>query len=124
MLSVNCKYKKPIKKLLKNVERVKLAKSALEDKHGELKENLSTIKATPVYKAVKGDQVDELFAVHLNASGMPIPVKRINAGKYLFGTKQILAKIINGRLVIRVGGGYMSAEEFIETYGRIEMLKL
>jgi len=25
-----------------------------------------------------------------------------------------MAKIINGKLVIRVGGGYMSAEEFIE----------
>lgn len=46
------------------------------------------------------------------------------SGKYLFGTKQILAKIINGKLVIRVGGGYMSIDEFIETYGRIEMLKL
>ena len=42
----------------------------------------------------------------------------------MFGTKKILAKIINGKLVIRVGGGYMSAEEFIETYGRIEMMKM
>lgn len=50
-------------------------------------------------------------------------MKRISAGKYLFGTKQILAKIINDKLVIRVGGGYMSADEFIETYGPMEMLK-
>lgn len=34
MLSVNCEFKKPIKKLLKSVERVRLAKSALEDKYG------------------------------------------------------------------------------------------
>lgn len=124
MLSVNCKYKKPIRKLLKNVERVRLAKAALEDKHGPLKESLSRVKSAPAYKAIKGDQVDELFATHLNACGLAITVKRLAAGKYLFGTKQILAKIINGKLVIRVGGGYMSAEEFIETYGRIEMLKL
>lgn len=124
MLSVNCKYKKPIKRLLKNVERVRLAKAALEDKHGPLKESLSRIKCAPAYKAVKGDQVDELFAAQLNASGLAVTVKRLSPGKYLFGTKQILAKIINGKLVIRVGGGYMSAEEFIETYGRIEMLKL
>ena len=42
----------------------------------------------------------------------------------MFGTKKILAKIINGRLIIRVGGGYMNAEEFIDQYGKIEMLKI
>jgi hypothetical protein len=41
-------------------------------------------------------------------------VKRLGPGKYLFGTKNIMAQIINGKLVIRVGGGYMSADEFIE----------
>ena len=124
MLSVNCEFKKPIKKLLKSVERVRLAKSALEDKYGQLREDLAKLKHAPVYVPVKGDQVDEMFAVHLNASGLAVPLKRLSPGKYLFGTKQILAKIINGKLVVRVGGGYMSAEEFIETYGRIEMMKL
>ena len=65
-------------------------------------------KAQP-YKPVKGDPIDELFAKSLN-----LPVKRLGPGKYMFGSKQILAKIINGKLVIRVGGGYMSADEFID----------
>lgn len=42
----------------------------------------------------------------------------------MFGTKKILAKIINGKLVIRVGGGYMNAEEFITQYGKVEMIKI
>lgn len=42
----------------------------------------------------------------------------------MFGSKKILAKIINGKLVIRVGGGYMNAEEFIDQYGKIEMMKM
>ena len=46
------------------------------------------------------------------------------AGKYLFGTKSIIAKIVNMKLLIRVGGGFMSADEFIEQYGRIEMIKM
>ena len=124
MLSVNCKYKKPIQKLMKGVERIGLAMQALEDKYSDLIENLKSVKSVPAYKPIKGDQVDELFSKHLNNSALPIPVKRLAPGKYLFGTKQILAKIINGKLVIRVGGGYMSVEEFIETYGRIEMMKL
>ena len=41
----------------------------------------------------------------------------------MFGTKKIMAKIINGKLVIRVGGGYMSVEVFIEQYGRMELMK-
>jgi hypothetical protein len=35
-----------------------------------------------------------------------------------------MAKIINGKLVIRVGGGYMSADEFIEQYGKMEVMKM
>jgi hypothetical protein len=42
----------------------------------------------------------------------------------MFGSRKIIAKIINGNLLIRVGGGYMSADEFIEQYGRMEMLKM
>ena len=51
-------------------------------------------------------------------------MQRISGGNYMFGTKKILAKIINGRLIIRVGGGYMNAEEFIDQYGKIEMMKI
>jgi TfoX/Sxy family transcriptional regulator of competence genes len=43
----------------------------------------------------------------------PVPIKRLGGGYYLFGTKKIYAKILNGRLVIRVGGGYMVIDEFI-----------
>ena len=35
-----------------------------------------------------------------------------------------MAKVINGKLVIRVGGGYMGADEFIQTYGPMEMAKV
>jgi hypothetical protein len=32
-----------------------------------------------------------------------------------------MAKIVAGKLVIRVGGGFMSADEFIDCYGKIEL---
>jgi hypothetical protein len=82
-----------------------------------LKRELSAIKVVQRYKPVKGDDIDELFAFHLNKANLNLAVKRTGVGKYLFGTKNILAKIINGKLVIRVGGGYMSADEFIGQYG-------
>jgi hypothetical protein len=42
----------------------------------------------------------------------------------MFGTRKIYAKILNGRLVIRVGGGYMVIEEFIATYAETELAKM
>ena len=41
----------------------------------------------------------------------------------MFGTRKIFAKIINGKLVIRVGGGYMGIDEFMKHYGQQELDK-
>jgi hypothetical protein len=38
----------------------------------------------------------------------------------MFGSKKIFAKIMNGKLVIRVGGGYMLIDEFLRNYAQIE----
>lgn len=42
----------------------------------------------------------------------------------MFGTKKIYAKIMNGKLVVRVGGGYMVIEEFVDTYHDQELDKI
>ena len=65
------------------------------------------------YKAVKGDRVDELMCELLAKNNCTVKVVRTGPGKYMFGTKNIMAKVINDKLVIRVGGGYMGADEFI-----------
>jgi len=89
-----------------------------------MRKEVFKIKNIKMYKPMVGDVVDEMFAGYLNKAKLTIEVQRISASNYMFGTKKILAKIINGRLVIRVGGGYMNAEEFIEQYGKIEMMKM
>jgi hypothetical protein len=93
------------------------------EKYAGLKKDLNVVKQTKVFKALKGDAVDELWCWHLNKHQLDLKVERKGPGKYLFGTRNIMCKIINGKLVVRVGGGYMSADEFIEQYGKIEMLK-
>lgn len=93
-----------------------------------LKERLQRIKELEAalkgssYVAVKGDLVDEMLAKYIQ--NCPVPVKRLGGGFYLFGLKKIFAKILNGKLVIRVGGGYMVIEKFIETYAEQELQKL
>jgi len=61
---------------------------------------------------------------YLNQANCPVPIRKLGDGFYLFGTKKIYAKILNGKLVIRVGGGYMIIEEFIATYADSEMAKI
>ncbi len=77
-----------------------------------------------LYRAIKGDLVDELLAKYINMTQCPVPIKRLGNGYYLFGSKKIFAKIMNGKLVIRVGGGFMVIEEFIATYADQEMRKI
>jgi hypothetical protein len=124
MITINCRYKLRIHSLLKELRNINQRRRELDDKYALLKRDLSVVKVNKAYKPVKGDEIDELFAIHLNKANLNLPIKRLAPGQYLFGSKKILAKIINGKLVIRVGGGYMSADEFIEQYGRIEILKM
>mmetsp|Transcript_29078 Transcript_29078/g.28049 ORF Transcript_29078/g.28049 Transcript_29078/m.28049 type:complete len:118 (-) Transcript_29078:270-623(-) len=69
------------------------------------------------------DEVDRMLAMFLNQLGISVPIKRLGGGYYMFGTKKIFCKIINGKLVVRVGGGYMGIEEFIMQYGQQEAEK-
>ena len=53
-----------------------------------------------------------------------VPVRRLGDGFYLFGTRKIFAKVLNNKLVVRVGGGFMSFTEFIDTYAMVELKKI
>jgi hypothetical protein len=69
------------------------------------------------YIPIKGDKVDEKMAVYINEFELDVPFHRIGEGQYMFGSRKIFAKIMNDKLVIRVGGGYMVIDEFLQTYG-------
>lgn len=78
----------------------------------------------PVFVLPKGDLIDQMLSHYVNQANCPVPIRKIGNGFYLFGTKKIYAKILNGKLVIRVGGGFMIIEEFIATYADAEMNKI
>ena len=76
------------------------------------------------YIPVKGDRVDELMAAYMNNFELDVPIQRLGEGNYMFGSRKIYAKIMNDKLVIRVGGGYMLIDEFLATYGQQELDKM
>lgn len=81
-------------------------------------------KQDPDYRAIQGDLVDEMLAQYINLANCPVPIRRLGGGYYMFGTRKIYAKIMNGKLVIRVGGGYMIIEEFIAAYAEQEVARM
>lgn len=61
---------------------------------------------------------------HMELADCNLPLEKLGDGNYLFGTKKIFAKILNGQLVVRVGGGYMVVDEFIRTYAEAEQERM
>ena len=115
------------------VERLRALAAEKEDYIKELERQLAEMRAKPptpepiVEEKIEPlieiqDDVDAMLAQYI--SGCPVPIKRLGGGYYMFGTKKIYAKIMNGKLVIRVGGGYMNIEEFIKTYADQELIKV
>ena len=87
-------------------------------------ENRLQIKKPAAQPLPRGDLLDELLGNYINLMDCPVPIKKLGNGYYIFGTRKIYAKILNGKLVIRVGGGYMVIEEFISTYADQELNKI
>jgi hypothetical protein len=48
---------------------------------------------------------------------------RLNPGVYSFGSKKVCIKVDCGKINIRVGGGYLRIEEFLEKYTTVELEK-
>jgi len=49
--------------------------------------------------------------------------EKLSKDQYLIGTKKVNAKINNGILLIRTGGGFISFEDFYNKYGEQELHK-
>jgi PAS domain-containing protein len=56
---------------------------------------------------------------------LPVSIKASEKPNiYYFGTRRIHLVIINGRLFVRVGGGFMTMDEFCNQYGEAEAAKV
>lgn len=122
-------------------ELIKQSKTNLDQTHAinkmcednkRLQQNLDSAmecipkpKTPSKYIPAKGDKIDRKLSMFVNAkSNLPIQFIRIGEGLYTFGTKKIAVKILNGKIVIRVGGGYLMIEEFLRLYTFSELKKL
>jgi hypothetical protein len=49
---------------------------------------------------------------------------RESEGVYQFGTKRVMVKVEKDSIKIRVGGGFLSIDEFLDQYTPVELEKL
>jgi len=45
-------------------------------------------------------------------------LKRLGVGEYMLAGKVINAKVANGKLLFRTGGGYIMFDEFLKLYAK------
>lgn len=73
-----------------------------------------------VYIPVKNDLVDKKLGEFINAyperKKLKIMFMRETEGIYQFGSRKVAVKVEQDRITVRVGGGYISVEEFLEQY--------
>lgn len=57
-------------------------------------------------------------------SRLKIMFMRESEGIYQFGTRKIFVRVEKDKIIIRVGGGYLSIDEFLDIYTPLELEKL
>jgi hypothetical protein len=77
---------------------------------------------------VKGDTVDRKLAEYINnfpdRQKLKIMFMRESDGVYQFGTKKVHVRVDKDKINVRVGGGYLSIDEFLDQYTPQELEKL
>jgi len=72
----------------------------------------------PLYIPKKDDYIDTTLADFINSSPNPGQLRalffRESEGVYIFGTRKVYLKVENDRPYVRVGGGYVTIQEFLE----------
>lgn len=100
--------------LMKDIEEEKIRNNALENQFG-------------YYIPVKSDLVDVKLGEFINLSSERPELKalfvRESQGEYLFGSKKINIRTENGLLKVRVGGGWLTLDEFVDEHLATEFAK-
>eukprot|EP00347_Sterkiella_histriomuscorum_P007081 403350325 len=129
-------------KLLQRQSDLRLKLNDLKQKFCDLKQHLKSLKLqtlkaqqnqgtqekSVMYNALPGDKIDFIISEYVNRSALqkPIPVRiqRLDQGIYQFGTKKITMRFIDETLMVKLGGGYIALDDFIQTYAERELKKL
>jgi len=108
--------------LLKELKGAEVEIETLKNYIIELKQRIA------VYIPIKDDTIDKKLAEFINnypeRNKLKIMFMRETEGVYQFGTKRVAVRVDKDKINIRVGGGYLSIDEFLDQYTPAELEKL
>jgi chromosome segregation ATPase len=110
-------------------KKVEVYKKSLDERNNfkkEMKRIIADIKLMKkVYVPVRGEQTDELLAeiLRFRSDWVLVDVKRVEKGKYFFGSKEVQLIIEDNCLMVCFGRAKMDIEEFLEVYIPLELQK-
>jgi DUF438 domain-containing protein len=94
----------------------------LKDHIIELRQRMS------IYIPFTDDDIDVRLAEFINnfpeRQKMKIMFLRESQGVYQFGSRRVAVAVMKDKINIRVGGGYLSIDEFLDQYTPMELEKL
>ncbi len=110
---------------LELLKQLKEAESEIEG----LKQYVIDLKQRiAVYIPVRDDAIDRRLAEYINnypeRSKLKIMFMRESEGVYQFGSKRVCVRVDKDKINIRVGGGYLSLDEFLDIYTPQELERL
>lgn len=90
-----------------------------ETENENLKQTIVDLKQRiAIYIPVKDDDIDLRLAEYINnypdRNKLKIMFLRESEGIYEFGSRRIHVRVDNDKINIRVGGGYLSIDEFLD----------
>ena len=120
-----CMQNKSIHRANETLNQLENAKKEQQFENSNLKRLVHRLKNKPSYIPERDDPVDIALADYLNTVNprLKVPVQREEAGVYCFGTKRVFVKLEMGKLIFRVGGGFMQIEDFVQLYSSAELEK-
>ena len=108
--------------LLKRVRDLELETATLKNYIIDLKARVA------VYVPIKDDPVDMKMAEFINnypdRNKLKIMFLRESSGVYEFGSKKVTVRVEKNKIQIRVGGGFLSIDEFLDQHTPLELEKL
>eukprot|EP00347_Sterkiella_histriomuscorum_P006310 403353252 len=113
----------------KLLDRIKELESQLQVKQTEIDKLNSSLDewkhSKDIYVPEKSCAIDSELASFINnysdRSKLRIMFMRESEGVYQFGSRRVYVKVERDKIMIRVGGGYLSIDEFIDIYTPMEL---
>lgn len=78
-----------------------------------------------VYVPLKSDPVDKALSEYINSyedrRKLKLMFLRLKEGVYEFGTRRVSVKVERSNILVKVGGGWLMIDEFLEQYIPVEL---